>query len=199
MPSVVIPNTYSLAIDWAFGGSIRMTNVLHYRVASPQTVTQAYANSVAGAVGAAFISSNWEDEVATSIGLEHVRVRSLHTANQPEWTGVINDDGLNAGTLMPLQNAVCVTLRTDLAGRRYRGRTYLGGLTEAANGTDGAIGTTTRTRAADFITAIENNLISGALGNTLVVASRTYGTAQDVTSILVRDGQWDTQRRRSHL
>lgn len=195
MPSVVIPDVWSASIDWALNGEIRMTNVLHFILANP-VINQSFADAVATDIQQAFVSSNWEDEVATVIGLERVRCRSLDTANQAEWTGIINDDGLNAGTVMPLQNSVVVTLRTALAGRSYRGRVYLGGLTEAANGSNGAISTTTRDRAQAFIDDIGGEIFTGGRGS-LCVASRKLLTANSVTSVVTRDGVWDTQRRRN--
>lgn len=165
-------------------------------------ITQALTNTIGTAVKAALTSSAWGAHIGTAITLVNVGLRDIRTANSAEF---LDSGGPVAGTAagdqLPPQTALCITLRTAFAGRSFRGRTYLCGMTEADNSAAGAyLGSTT---AVAFITAIKSALVTNALD--LGVIHRpteaplpvTAGFITPVTSIVNRDSVWDTQRRRA--
>ena len=105
------------------------------------------------------------------------------------------------GTLstQPLPNDVAyvITWRTNKAGRSYRGRTYVGGLTTACLGTasDGSANFAAASRTTVATAAGSLAPLTGE--NKLVVWSPTLGEANEVTAALQGD-RLDTQRRREN-
>lgn len=101
--------------------------------------------------------------------------------------------GAASGDPLPGQIALAVTWRTAQAGRRYRGRTYLGGFSEANSAAGGFPSST-------MVTAIETSatdLIADLAGISadLQVLSRVGEFSTEVTSAQV-DSYFDTIRRR---
>lgn len=71
---------------------------------------------------------------------------------------------------LPSQTQLCVTWRTGITGRRYRGRTFVGGFTEDSNDTDG----TPLPATIDVVQDAADALLAGlvAVDMQLVVLSR---------------------------
>ena len=124
-------------------------------------------------------------------------------------TPVVGGAGLEASTLLPRQSALVISWSTGVGGRRRKGRTFVGGFTEANNDTSGvpdaAMVADIEDAARDFIAAAD------AADVPLVVLSRggawlTNGNvvneptawAPFATRIVEAavDARWDTQRRR---
>jgi len=105
--------------------------------------------------------------------------------------------GTGGATSCPPQVAMCVTLRTALAGRSFRGRCYLPPPITARLTSNGRLLSTT---ATDLIVALANAWIAvGVAGMALVVRSFAHHTSTNVTQIEIGDVM-DTQRsRRSAL
>lgn len=195
----VIPDTIRINVQWAREGVLTAINALHARVALPTVVNESYAASVGAAIRlaiddvnltsgpSAFLQSDWS--------YEGVTVRDLRTPNLPEFTGGAPLTGTFTGNGLPSSNAICVTLRTAFAGRSFRGRVYLPGWATTAVTTTGNIAVGAQTAANDVVEGWQTDL--AAIGATLAVASPTLGVSNPVTAIGVRDGQWDTQRRRN--
>jgi len=204
MPSVVVPEACFLRLIWTLSGVPYAVNVLGVRNAGHLAITQAIANSVGSAVKTGFASSGLNAQLATTISLGNVGLRDIGSANQPEYldTGAAVP-GTAAGDPLPPQIALCVTLRTALAGRSFRGRSYIPGFTEAANGTTGTASAAASTAAINFVNACATSLASSGLA--LAVVSRPApsatppraGFVNNVTAVLTRDLIWDTQRRRA--
>jgi hypothetical protein len=105
--------------------------------------------------------------------------------------------GSSSDADLPNQVALVVSWLTALGGRRYRGRTYLAGFTEANSvqtapfgaGIDATQRNTIGTAAAQMIEDLDT------AGFPLVVWSRVGGTATPVNRARV-GVTWDTQRRR---
>lgn len=108
--------------------------------------------------------------------------------------------GTVSGDAHPGNVAVCITHRTGLAGRSYRGRTYIGGIPEVM------------TVQNDITTAFQGDLLAAwnafigemtSSGYEFVVVSRynnnaprVTGVATPVISSVIRDTLVDSQRRR---
>lgn len=195
MPSLVIPDTVQLRLYWSALTAPLAVNVLHLIDFGAPAVDQDLADDVGAIVVANFTSSGLKARIADDITLETVGVRSLDTANQPEYLFTAAVAGTDIADPLPYGNAICVTLRTAMAGQSYRGRVYLPGFTEASNTSTNRVLAATGVDCVDFLT--ENQTDLGAIGLNLCVASRTLLESNPVTSITTRDLIWDTQRRRN--
>ena len=219
---VIIPNGVYVRLIWTLGGSTQMINVLGGQVTGGFTSNQSIANSLGTAIKSALGSSGFGAKLATTTVLQNVGLRDMRTAANAEFL----DSGATAagtatGDTLPPGTSFVVTERTAKAGQSFRGRVYLGGFTEAWNGTNGTADATVGTTAVAFITAIQAAMNAQAI--TLAVLSRpapqvvttivtTYsdgssktqtkqqhsrtGQPTPVTAILARNLLWDVQRRR---
>lgn len=191
-----------MRLIWSLSGQLYALNVMGVVNAGGIAITQALTNTVGTAVKAAFTSSGHVGAVSTLVSLANVGLRDIRTASAPEF---IDTGGAVAGTLagdfLPPQIAFCVTLRTALAGPRFRGRVYLCGYGEAGNTASGVINNAAIPVA--FVTAVKAALVASSLD--LGVIHRptadpfppSAGFITPVTSIVARDSVWDTQRRRA--
>lgn len=162
-------------------------------------------------------SADLDDTIAAALGLfNDLRVRqhqsyvlqnitatdvSVENGTQTILPMVTNNTGQVLTAAATANAAICVSLRTNLTGRSFRGRFYVGGLpnelflnaqnilTEAAAGFAAAF--------EDFIDALN------AIDKTLVVVSnyasgivRIVALATEIISIIV-DTKIDSQRRRT--
>lgn len=162
-------------------------------------------------------SADLDDTIAAALGLfNDLRVRqhqsyvlqnitatdvSVENGTQTILPMVTNNTGQVLTAAAAANAAICVSLRTNLTGRSFRGRFYVGGLpnelflnaqnilTEAAAGFAAAF--------EDFIDALN------AIDKTLVVVSnyasgivRIVALATEIISIIV-DTKIDSQRRRT--
>lgn len=202
MPSLVVPNAGVLRTLWAQGGVLTAINVYGVVNSGNVSITQALTNTIGTAIKSSFASTTYNAALGTAVSLANIGLRDIRSANQPEFLdsgAAVN--GTAAGDLLPPQTALCITLRTASAGRRFRGRTYLWGFTEAVNSAAGAaVGVTV---AVNFVSAIKSALQASGLD--LGVLSRPNpnanplnpGFVTPVTTIVTRDLVWDTQRRRA--
>lgn len=197
MPALVIPDTVRVNLIWSLSGAEYAVNVLHYIVPSGQVVGGATATDLAADIGGAFVASALDSWIATVVRLARLTVRDLRTANQPEYSAVIDEPGLDSTVPLPLQTSLVATFRTALAGRSYRGRYYQCGFAEQANVLPGVADSTTVTDLETFLTNISSPTVQTNLW-ALGVMSPTLGETNAVTAIEVRDTVWDTQRRRSY-
>lgn len=201
MPQLVVANAAQLRLIWSLGGSLYALNIMGV-VANAVPITQAITNTIGTAIKSSFTSSALSASISTQVSLVNIGLRDIRTANTAEFldSGAAVP-GTLAGDLLPPQTALCVTLRTAQAGRSFRGRVYLCGFGEAVSGSTGAF--TTLASPVNFITALKANLVTS--GMDLGVLSRprfaplppSAGFVTPVTSIVLRDSVWDTQRRRA--
>jgi hypothetical protein len=199
---LVVPNAAQMRLIWSLSGQLYALNVMGVVNAGGIAITQALTNSVGSAIKSALASSTHNANLSTTVSLSNIGLRDIRTANQSEFVdtgGAVA--GTSAGDLLPPQVALCITLRTALAGASFRGRVYLPGFSELTNAAAGVISFTTAPVA--FVVAIKAALIANALD--LGVISRPdplatparAGQINVVTAIVARDAVWDTQRRRA--
>lgn len=209
MPSLVITNAAIVRLIWARAGAPYAINVLGALNTGPATFNQALADTLGASIKAAFGTSGFNGAVSSDISLSQVGVRSIATANQPEFPDAnAAVAGIDVSDPLPAQTSLCVTLRTANAGSSYRGRVYLPGFAEANNDTDGTCSSGATAVALAFVNAIKSSMASSGL--TMAVLSRPReakvipavtitaksGFATAVDLVMVRDRVWDTQRRR---
>lgn len=222
-PPQVVANAVQVRLLWLIQTETAF-NVLNFRATSSVVVNQALADSLGTQIKPSF-AAQWAGHVAAGSSLQKVGVRDLRVANQAEYvdSGAAQNGGAAADALPP-QDAVVVTLRTAKAGRSYRGRVYLPGLSELDNTSAGVTSTAANTAAAAFINDIASRL--QPLGLFLAVLSRPHdqvvitavtthsdgtttsrvlshetaktGEINDVTLVQVRNARTETQRRRNN-
>lgn len=207
---VVIPNCMQVVLNWTLSDGKTGHNVLYGRSPGIPAPTPTLAETIRTALTSGAAWTNFANLIVPTCALASVTLRSVHEANQPmvQSTGAAAT-GTSSSTALPSEVALCVTLRTALAGRSNRGRMFLPGY--GANMVDtgnvvlaGAV-TGTQTWAAGFI-----SIFAGA-GLTLVIGQKarqayvgSTGTSHParaagsvpVTQLVVRDNHWDSMRRR---
>lgn len=220
-PPFVVAGAGQLYVYYLMGSSTLMENVLGIDVGS-MTFSQANANTLDTAIKTSF-TSTIGPSIHPSVTLVAVGIRSITTAAQPEFRGVgAAVPGTGTGDALPRGVAFVVSLRTSLAGQRYRGRVYLGGFAESVNDADATAASTIATQAVNFVTGIDSAL-QGLGGHLAVVSHPEYartetvnieipgggtethtkvsvarpGTFTRVTAIVARNDLWDSQRNRS--
>lgn len=205
---LVLATAVQVRLHWSWNGILGF-NVLGGSVGGGFANSQAHANSLGTAVLASFTSSGLKALMASTTVLLGAGIRDLRTPFQPEYVSVASSvAGTGSGDPLPNELAAVVTLRTALAGKHYRGRSYFSGANEAENDGTGQIVAAFNTALVAFLTAVQGNM--GTEGITLAVLSApTYlnlappadtqnyaGAVTPVTAIVARDTEWDTQRRR---
>lgn len=203
MPNqLIVPGAAQMRLIWSLSGQLYALNVLGVVNAGGIAITQALTNTIGTAVKAAFTSTAHVGAIATVVTLSNVGLRDIRTASQPEFidTGAAVA-GTLAGDFLPPQIAMCITLRTALAGAKFRGRVYLCGYGEATNTAAGVLNSSATSVA--FVAAIKSALQASGLDlgvihrPTFPPLDVTAGFITTVTSIVARDAVWDTQRRRA--
>lgn len=194
--AIIITGTYEIRIVWALSGTDWALNVLHAQLPGGESVNAGLAAAWATDLNALHDSSGLAALQPATISIDRVGVRDLRTANQPLHEADVSSAGTGAGDLLVRAASIVVTMRTNLAGRSFRGRSYVPGFNEAQNGADGTIAPAASAAAAAWIAGIRT--AATARGHTLAVASVKLGISTPVTSQLVRDNVWDVQRRRGY-
>jgi hypothetical protein len=209
--ALVIPNCVQVRLAWTLPNSKTVYNVMHASVAGGFTATSTVAEAVFAAIKAAAGWTSWKARLHTTVGFAGVDLRDLRAANFPlaASTGAAAA-GTGATGAIPPGDALCVTLRTNNAGRGFRGRVYLPGLDFSALAAGGVAAAGTVTDATAFVTAVQTALSGQAM--TLCIAqperaayTGTTGAAHAhrdpgtpaVTSIVTRNNVIDHQRRRA--
>lgn len=194
--AIIITGTYEIRIVWALSGADWAVNVLHAQLPGGESVNAGLAAAWATDLNALHDSSGLAAVQPATVTIDRVGVRDLRVANQAMHEADVNSPGTGTGDLLVRAASVVVTMRTNLAGRSFRGRSYVPGFNEAQNGADGTIAPAASAAAAAWISGIRT--AATARGHTLAVASPKLGLSTPVTSQLVRDNVWDVQRRRGY-
>jgi hypothetical protein len=202
MPPVYTPNTVQAELVYSLHSQV-VENTLSFEGAS--TPAAADMQELATAL-AAWWTSGVAPYVSGELGLTRVDIRGLEASASasyshpilPVSTGTINDHAL------PGNCALCVSFRTALSGRSFRGRNYVPGITEGNTS-----GSTIAAANANGIALAYNNLqtylntnIFGLAWTWVVVstrsgnADRASGVTTPVTSAILVDYVVDSQRRR---
>jgi hypothetical protein len=210
-------------VYYSINGTLAI-NVFGARVTGSPSFGQALANTI----GASIKSGSWPAiaaQMAPTTSLVRVGIRDLRQDNLPEFrdSGAAVA-GTGTGDALPAGVGVVVTLRTAMSGKSYRGRTYVSGLTEAANGPQGTILTAASTAAVNFVGSIASVMNTNGLTHAVLstpsdevivtettnhangtTTTRTLshekarnGGVTDVTGYETRQALWGHQRRRDN-
>ena len=195
MIALVVPNAVVMRFIWSESGTDSAVNVLGLSNPNALTIDQAFTNTIGTAVKNAFVSSGLQIHIGQNVALNHVGLRNISAPNQYEFLdAAIPQPGTGASDTLPLNVTYCLTLRTALAGRSYRGRYYQSGFDEAENSNIGVPAPAVATSTKAFIDAVNTAVQSH--GVTLAVISRKLLGVNNVTQTTARTSLWTTQRRR---
>lgn len=209
MAKKVIPNCVEIKLHWLYGAVVGF-NVLHAQRGST-AVNQALADNLFTTLAPQLSASGLALELHTTTAFQHIGVRDLSSADQPEFVSTGSAvNGAGTGNPLPPQVALCVTYKANLVGRSNRGRSYLGGFADSATTAQGRATPATTAAAQTFMTSVNATLAAqgmvpaigqialpqrtNAAGETL--PARPAGTVPIVTTTVL-DNIFDTQRRRT--
>lgn len=195
-----VPNVCRVNVRATLLGE-QMENVFHLVKTTPSPFTAAEVLQVADTTLAAW-AANMLPNLGGNYVFREVVTAALDSDGAPTATSVPGTppSGGAAGEALPAQNALVITHRTGLTGRSFRGRTYIGGLTESQTSGNNV------TAAAGDAIADAFALVKGAWvteGWDLVVVSRYANKVARPTGIftrvlasVIRDYQMDRRSSR---
>ena len=198
MPFVPTPGTIEVVLNQTYFNEL-VVNVLNVRVPTP-------GDGVSAAQVATDVEAFWQTymrpNVSTSLALASIVVRDISVEDGQ--VGTFLPTGNTAGEQnspgLPASVALCVTHRTNRAGRSYRGRTYVCGMVEQFV-TGNLVDNSLAQNIAGGFNALRATLAGH--GFELGVKSlrnnkqpRTVGEFTPIQTSLVRDLRVDSQRRR---
>ena len=207
---VVIPNLVQIVFNWVLADGKTGHNVMYGRAAGVPSPTPTQAEAIRTAVTTGALWTAVATAMSGNSALSSVSLRSVHTAGNPLVlsTGSASN-GTNAGIALPNETAICVTLRTALAGPSNRGRIYIPNFAVDQVLAGNTITAGTVTAVSSWVNSFTS--VFAGQGYTWVIgqpARAAYtgstGTAHParaagsvaVTSATVRNNTWDSQRRR---
>lgn len=200
MPFIPVTGAAQFNVRGTING-IPMENVLHF--GKEADVPWTYSELEAALI---VLRNAWAAEMLPVLagGYQALTIYARDLSTEAGAIAEISFSPLSVGTIggetMPGSVAVCLTHRTNLAGRSFRGRTYIGGISElSVNGNEIVSG-----YAAVLLPAFQSVMEEMAASNWLFVIVSRYtnnlprenGIYTVVQSISLRDNTVDSQRRR---
>ncbi len=196
---------------WAMPNGKNATNVLHGRDLGSVGVDTAFADSVNATITGDPRTTAWLARVSDAAGLLKCTARTLDIGLAPEFESTASiSSGTDATPPLPEGVALCVTLKSAIAGRSGRGRVYLPGIAVDQVDAAGHCVAGATADATAFMTAVSDAFFTN--GMFLTVAHRAHDAyvspatgftvpaspASDaiVSQVIVNDNVFDSQRRR---
>jgi hypothetical protein len=199
-PFIPAPNCAS--IEFIFSSNAELVeNTLHVQKGSPYSLSD--LQSLRGTCNTWDSATGFQMR-STAVTLVRIRTRALDTASSPveDFSLPTPRAGSQGGTLFPNNVTFCFKLPTGHAGRSFRGRWYMVGLTTAGIGVDANhLGAVAASVFQGYLNTLITNLASA--GHTVVVVSyradkawRTTALATTALPFVYVDTAYDSQRRR---
>lgn len=219
--AVYIPQCMAIRLFWRLPNTKTAFNVLHCRIATPPSLSQAYVDAFFTDVLTAYTASGLPGHQDVETRLTNVGLRNMARDTTGfgfgEWvsanTGASGSAGPGGGPL-PAQISFVVSLKTGFSGQANRGRVYIPGFHSSADDGNGSASDDTAADCVDFITRIGQMLTARAMPLAIAHPARAAYTSPkppftehearpagvvNVTGITKLNNVWDTQRLRSHL
>lgn len=208
---VVVPSCAQITLNWVTDSGKGGHNVLYGRYSGTYAGTQAQANAITAALASGTAWTNIALYLPTTSGLTTVSLRDVNTANNPIVTASSGGAlGTSASPSMPNEVSIVGTLRTAKVGPQNRGRMYVPGWATNALAAGNIIAPTLVTNLNAWLATI-TSILAGQ-GYTWVIGQphraaytspktgrvfpERQATSTPITSAVVRDNHWDSQRRR---
>lgn len=195
MPEVAVPSGVEVVTVQQQPNSDACLNVLHY-TGSGDFILEADANDIADAIHTAW-AAHMQAVTAGGSFFRYVLVKDMSSVPWITYRFDYDTEGASAGSALPEQLALCVSLRTAVGGRRGRGRIFLGGPFTETENVAGVPTTAFKTAAAAYAADIGSITAASAAEFTLSVWSRLSAQLNTVIAATI-DPRWDVQRRRAN-
>lgn len=182
------------------GGTFTHANVLNY-VSDGATAWTAGQLETLGEALAAWFDAIAKVNMSAVYSLINIELRGLESQEAAYADWPVGIAGSAAGDPLPPNVAACITMTTPFTGRSARGRMYWGGLAESQSG-GASLNAGNVTGINDMAEALLNDVNNDSPGQLVVLSRYSNGVARVnaspfvVTSMALRDGVLDTQRRR---
>jgi hypothetical protein len=199
MPFVPVANVFMAEVRMLAAGQ-QIENTLYFR---PDPTGAATSMADLGADLLLWWNNDYAPAIPADITLREIHITDLSSATsgvhtQPAPTPAPAGDRVSA--LLPNNATLCVSFRTALRGRSFRGRNYLAGLGEV----DVTLSTVSAGLQGDVLAAYNALLATPITDNWIWVvvsrfsggAPRPSGVVTEVTSVVIVDPVVDSQRRR---
>jgi hypothetical protein len=200
MPFIPIENTVQMNIRATLSG-IPVENVFHLQKDDGSPFSLPDMVLLAGTARAAWANTMLPLVVPAYL-CTAVYCRDLTTENGLVFEDAFapTDAGTASGEPMPGNVAIVITHRTGLAGRSYRGRSYICGLSELSVNANNVVSGFAASLIVAFIAfkneVIDEGFVFGVASRFADNAPRTEGIFTRIVSSSLRDTRVDTQRRR---
>ena len=208
---VAAPNTIKVLLHWNYSTRPQL-NVLHGMYTASGPLSPNIAETIFAAAKANWnAAGNYGSLCGSQMVFTGVGVIDLRSAANPEIPSTsAASPGTGTSSLLPPQNSIVVTERTALTGRSHRGRVYLFGWDTFQVNQDGTIADTAAAAAKSFVDAVNTAMTAQGAPLAILSPALPERPAHDgtmlpakpfeitpVTSTVVRDRIWDTNRRRT--
>jgi hypothetical protein len=208
---VVVPNAIKVMPLWTLGDGKVTRSVLGGIVGSFTSAS----STVAEAIRAAWVGNSQFApllaQIASTVSFTGIEIQDIRQAGNPVFrsTGAAVP-GTGTGTELPDEVALVLTLRTAKIGRQWHGRLYQQGWSSVALGAGNTANPAAVTALTNYPNCILAGMAAGGLSWGLIQPARQAYTSpktgtsfparaahiEPITSQLVRDNHWDSQRRR---
>lgn len=209
---VIIPNAVRVRFNWTVASGKVAHNILYCTYTGTPALSVALADTIRAAVVNGVIWTTLAGYLGPGAAFQGVTLLDVRSTTGTEITSTgAASPGTSAQVQMPSEVALAVTIRTANRGPSGRGRFYVPGWAgNALSSTDLAV--------AAAVTALQNWASTNVLANlnanmgpmvlalparggyTSALTGRVFppraATSVPVTSLLVRNATWDSQRRR---
>lgn len=207
---LVIPNAALIKLFWAQGTRSWLNVFGAVGTGALPPINQALADALLTGVQGELSGSTLISHLAATTLFMGVSIKDISAPNRGEFLGESSGTpGTGVTDPLPLSNAICITLRTALAGKSFRGRVYYSGFTEDANDASGRATAAAGGAARSFTSGL-NGVLTGS-GLQMAVLSRpaaavtipaktTAARAGQATAVIQwdsRNTKWESQRRRT--
>lgn len=193
-----VPDCAEVVIQGSIAGQ-GVANVVNFH--QPGGYNQASIDALAAAADA-WVGANYLPIFANSVTYLQCLVRGLQSVIDLTGTnGTNTGPGTLAGSGMPANATLCVTLRTGFTGRSARGRFYVWPFASSVLVTSQTVSPTYASNCAAALLQLRSD--AQAIGWEMSIVSRRtlgalrpVGIATHVTSIVSRNDEVDSQRHR---
>lgn len=204
-----VPGVIEVRMDIALSATKMSHSFIHGSYVTIPPNLQTLATQLFGSISSAW-GTNLGPLMAAATTFQAVQVRDMSSYLNPVYTGTGTAvPGSSPDPAMPADVAAALTKNIASRGRGLKGRLFLSGWATNAGSAGGVISGAAQTALNNFgaalMTALTNQSLTACVPQ---VARQDYigltGTTHparaankvSITSIVLRDTEWDTQRRR---
>jgi hypothetical protein len=207
---MILPDGVKVVLTWTLTDGHLGRNILYGRVAPTFVPSATIAEAIRGEITTGGQWTTLASFMAATGNLTRVELQDMRSEDNPliPSTGAAVP-GTSASTALPDEVAAVVTLRTAKTGPGNRGRYYVPNWASNALGAGGVINAATVTALGTWANHVAARFVGNGLTPALGLRRRleyigstgTLHEARDamtlvITSQIVRDNHWDSQRRR---